>query len=233
VILCLGELLDNWASYDWEFYFSAKPVGHRSTAEMGGVLPKRGFIYGELPADTDYYRSIFELCRYVDRLCVLSTRIENDHPLVQQAALSFYQTAANAVVQYGLPFLVPPHPGLVYRCFLSSSSLAVSEVCGLLVRLKSAFEWVIGLNQRRRGPEDAEGGGGGGGQGQPLPPHLMTSFRNGAEQAGLFNRYLLDFCRALWKETVFASLSSGAAEEEEEEEEEEPLTPEDCLGLDP
>jgi hypothetical protein len=98
---------------------------------------------------------------------------------VAGALVAFFESVGGLCSGYGLPFTVPPSPGVVYTSLLSTSAAVVSRGAGLLVRFKREFENLKSV--------DLAAGA------------ASLSFDNGLEQIPLFNEYVMDFSNVLWR----------------------------------
>eukprot|EP00742_Colponemidia_sp_Colp-10_P012414 GILJ01013943.1.p1 GENE.GILJ01013943.1~~GILJ01013943.1.p1 ORF type:complete len:748 (+),score=102.95 GILJ01013943.1:172-2244(+) len=167
IITSHTNLLRRWCRLDWQTYFS-------SDLEKSKWAH---FIFGQIPDEVDHLRTIFELIQYLDQLCVIGLAAESDHVLIQDAALSLFELVSELGPVYSVPFVIAPSPSLVYRMFLSSSAMAVTRICGVLVGYKTAFEHLKQTDQTS----------------------IQLSFRSGIDKISSFNSFIWDFCNTLWR----------------------------------
>jgi hypothetical protein len=167
VIACLQRLLRAWAGVDWAAYHAA--------VESGSQAPFASFFLTQgLPAHVDYYRVLFELTLFADKLCVVGILAHDGHPALLSAALALFEMVSTLHTQFRLPFVVPPSPALVYQCLLSPVSMAPSRMAGIIAKYQGEF------SSLRNQPES-------------------TSFQSGLERISELNGYILDFSNALWR----------------------------------
>jgi len=142
-------------------------------------------MFAPIREKVDYYRTIHAFILYVDQLLVLSLQLENDHILIQDAALTFFEVVCNLNSKYGMPFAVSPSFAVVYRMLLSSSAMSVSRVCGILSAYKVEFDQ---LKKSLQSPEQSR---------------VLISNFNLLQDVKLLNGYIWEFCTALWNNKLF------------------------------
>ncbi|KAF9418955.1 hypothetical protein BGZ94_009550 [Podila epigama] len=137
LILCYSRLLARWAQFRWGEYLK---LGMGPHLPAGGIEDLRR-LFSELSPTVDYMEALRAFILHVDRLSVTALEVENDHVVVQHGVLSFFDVASTLTETYHLPLaVVVPDAAIVYRSFLSNSSMAVSRICGIVYEYKRAFE---------------------------------------------------------------------------------------------
>ncbi|CAO3627460.1 unnamed protein product [Cunninghamella blakesleeana] len=176
LILCYKDWLKNWALLDWRRHSERrKNVDESKVDEMDEL----GWLFQGLSFNVDYFESIQQFIYHADRLCVQGLVLEQDHPLIQHAALSFFEFTSSISMQHDIPAIVIPAACLVYRSFFSSNAMAVSRICGILTQYKSSFE-----DNERKAVDWME--------------------QHDQDYLEHFNSYVLDICNCLWRNLAFS-----------------------------
>ncbi len=127
----------------------------------------------------DHCKTIAEYIKYVDHLSLLGLQQENDHPLLQHYALSFFEVVAQLNTKFHLPLWLLPSSALMARFMLSSSAMPISRVCAILVNSKAEFEKlkVVAAD---------------------FPQTIST-----AQTVDVLNSYIWSLCTVLWQNKLF------------------------------
>lgn len=144
-------------------------------------------MFDSLSFDVDYFGMIQKFVEHVDRICVMGLLTENDHPLMQHAALSFFELVAAIPLKHDVPEIIMPAANLVHRCFFASNAMAVSRICGIIKQYKDAYI------ENEEKSED-----------------WMS--RHSSEYLKHFNVYTTDLCNSLWRNMSFSKLSGNGFE---------------------
>lgn len=183
LILCYTEWLKNWALLDWR--------GHtrmmKTPTVQGDDIDRITCMFEGLSFDIDYFGMIQKFVEHVDRICVMGLLTENDHPLMQHAALSFFELVAAIPLKHDVPEIIMPAANLVNRCFFASNAMAVSRICGIIKQYKDAYI------ENEEKSED-----------------WMS--RHSSEYLKHFNVYTTDLCNSLWRNMSFSKLSGSGFE---------------------
>eukprot|EP01137_Pigoraptor_chileana_P025148 Opistho-2@94195 len=185
ILLCYRDMVARFALTLRRAGLVSGGVTGRGRDAEGGQAG--AFVFGPLAANVDHHRTLYEFVRHVDSMAVLGMECESDHAALHDAALAFYETVVEFNLHYGLPFLMVPSEGIVYRCFFASNAMAVSRIAGLIARYKTAFDALKEKQVQSRGS---------GGQ---LP---RLTIPTGLERLDLFNGYIMEFCNVLWRNRV-------------------------------
>ena len=59
--------------------------------------------------------------------------VTDDHPLVQDAVLSFFEVVCELNLNNAIPFVIPPSRALVLRMLMCDQAIALSRMAGILV----------------------------------------------------------------------------------------------------
>ncbi|GBG33287.1 Centromere protein I [Hondaea fermentalgiana] len=195
IISCLHCLMQNWAIIDWETHLDrSSGAPHRPGRKQGGAQHR----FVPLPGGVNYYKVLYELIGYTDQLLVQGLVSERDHPLLQVAAADFFGSVARLHAEHGLPFIVPPSPGVVYRMLLAPSCVGVSAMAQVLVDYLQGFTQ-LREDIRARAQSEADA----------MQRARQRGFSNGIEKIDIFNAYIWDYCQILW----FGKAAPGAAPE--------------------
>ncbi|KAI7854463.1 Mis6-domain-containing protein [Circinella umbellata] len=172
LILCYTEWLKNWALLDWKRHSERRQKG--SDTEMDELI----WLFQGLDFNTDYFQTIQHFIYHVDRLSVIGLIMEDDHPLLQHASLSFFEFVSSISIHHDIPEIIIPAAPLIYRSFFSISGMAVSRLCGIIYQYKRAFE------ENDRKIDD-----------------WVT--RHSTDYLNNFNTHVMDVCSALWRNSAF------------------------------
>lgn len=88
--------------------------------------------------------SLEKLITWTDSLLVTGLVAEEssngvDINIIRLAAIGFYESVCTISSRYQA-LVLTPSPGLMYRLLLSSTTVSIERLCGLLLRYKNAFE---------------------------------------------------------------------------------------------
>ncbi|KAG2212527.1 hypothetical protein INT45_007821 [Circinella minor] len=166
------EWLKNWALLDWKRHSERRQKG--SDTEMDNLI----WLFQGLDFNTDYFQTIQHFIYHVDRLSVIGLIMEDDHPLLQHASLSFFEFVSSISIHHDIPEIIIPAAPLIYRTFFSISGMAVSRLCGIIYQYKRAFE------ENDRKIDD-----------------WVT--RHSTDYLNNFNTHVMDVCSALWRNSAF------------------------------
>ncbi|KAI8342560.1 Mis6-domain-containing protein [Chlamydoabsidia padenii] len=176
LILCYKDWLKNWALLDW--YRHAERRNNLQGEDVGDAVDSIVWLFQGLSFNIDYFTVMQQLIYHVDRLCVQGLVMEEDHPILQHASLSFFEFTASMSLQHDIPSIVIPAASLVYRSFFSPNAMVVSRICGILHKYKLSFE-----NNDRQAEDWMD--------------------KHSEEYLGHFNAYVLDICNCLWRNLAF------------------------------
>ncbi|KAI8146316.1 Mis6-domain-containing protein [Fennellomyces sp. T-0311] len=168
LILCYTEWFKNWALLDW------KRHTERRDAEVDIEVDNLIWLFQGLDCNVDYFQTMQHFINHVDRISVIGLTQEDDHPLLQHAALSFFEFASGISIRHDIPEIIIPGASLIYRSFFSTSGMAMSRICGIIYQYKRAFE----ENDRKTGD-------------------WVT--RHTSDYLDDFNTYVMDICSAVWR----------------------------------
>ncbi|KAI8366097.1 Mis6-domain-containing protein [Radiomyces spectabilis] len=177
LILCYTEWLKNWALLDWNEH-----AKKRRNLDPYSDMDESAWLFQGLSFNIDYFRTMQEFIQHVDRICVIGFSLEQDHPLIQHAALSYFELVSSISIHHDIPEIIIPAAPLVYRTFFSPLAMPVSRMCGIIFQYKQAFE----ENEQK--------------EGDWVSRHTQEYLQH-------FNSYVTDMCNALWR-TQFLSRSS-------------------------
>ncbi|CAM0139970.1 hypothetical protein VKS41_007623 [Umbelopsis sp. WA50703] len=179
LLVAYSKWLKNWALLDWR--------GHqRRRAEDNSEEDKEITQFGGLPYNIQYLKTIEEFVIHVDSLCVLGLQIEDDNPILQHAALSFFEVVSSLFADFDIPQITVTSHALVFRLCLSSSGVALSRMCGILLQYHLAFQ----ENSDRS--ED-----------------WKATYTK--EYVNIFNSIVMDVCNAIWRNRAFNNVDSHAS----------------------
>ncbi|KAI8984632.1 Mis6-domain-containing protein [Mycotypha africana] len=186
LILCYTDWLANWGLLDWRRHFQLR---RDTDADMEFIT----YAFAGLTFNTNYFHTIEQMVQYVGQLSVTGFLLENDHPLIQHAGLSFFELAATLSLQDNIPDIIIPEAAFIQRTLYSVSAMPISRLCGIIYTYKLAFE------ENENKTEEW--------MSQHTPKYLQH-----------FNEYVTDICNSLWRnkflddswqEKVTTSLSRG------------------------
>ncbi|KAI9489715.1 Mis6-domain-containing protein [Zychaea mexicana] len=173
LILCYTEWLKNWALLDWKRHRERRSTN--TEIDMDEMV----WLFQGLDFNVDYFRTIQHFIYHVDRLSVIGLGMEGDHPLLQHAALSFFEFVSSISINHDIPEIIIPAAPLIYRSFFSICGMSVSRICGIVHQYKKAFE----DNDRKIGD-------------------WVT--RHTSDYLDNFNTHVMDICSALWRNSALA-----------------------------
>ncbi|KAI8978903.1 Mis6-domain-containing protein [Pilobolus umbonatus] len=169
------EWLKNWALLDWSRHAEAR---NRESLNPEADVDRITWLFEGLSFNVDHFSTMQELIQHVDRICSLGLALEYDHPILQHAALAFFELVSSISLQHDIPEIIIPAATLVHRTFFSTNAMAVNRICGIVYQYKRAFE----DNDRKTGDW--------------ISKHSMSYLDH-------FNTYVLDICNALWQNRAF------------------------------
>lgn len=200
ILNCLHELIRNWAEIDWESHMDRAREQDDSTSTTNGSKQlQHRFV--PLPGGVNYFKVLFELIGFLDQLLVMGLVLEDDHAYIQVIAADVFSTMARLHSDHGLPFIVPPSPGIVYRMLLSPSCVGVSAMGQVLVDFLQGFSRLREDIQAKYGNEAAG-----------ARHASKQGFNNGTNKIDLFNAYIWDYCQVLWFNTPLPKQSEDEAD---------------------
>ncbi|CAO3620516.1 unnamed protein product [Cunninghamella echinulata] len=176
LILCYRDWLKNWALLDWKRHSERKKNASKNNEETD--IDELAWLFQGLSFNIEYFETMQQFIYHVDRLCVQGLVLEEDHPLIQHAALSFFEFTSSISIQHDVPAIVIPAACLVYRTFFSNNAMAVSRICGILSHYKASFE----DNERKS---------------------IDWMEQHDQDYLDQFNLYVLDICNCLWRNLAF------------------------------
>ncbi|KAF9955287.1 hypothetical protein BGZ72_003846 [Mortierella alpina] len=215
LILCYSRLLQRWAQFKWRDYLE---LGKNPRLPRQGLEGLRR-LFTKLAPNVDYMQTIRAFIGHVDNISSVALEMEGDHLAVQHGVLSFFDLTSTLTGTYRLPLaVVIPDSTIVYRCFLSSSGMSVSRICGIVYQFKQAFEafeqdqqlqyelLVQSQLSHREGaagdiddPEKLAA--------MPAPQEIPGYSR---EYVVLFNSFVMDICNFLWRNRAFNKSDKNA-----------------------
>ncbi|GAB5588158.1 hypothetical protein Unana1_03058 [Umbelopsis nana] len=167
LITAYAAWLKNWALLDWR--------GHQERRAVDSSLQDRSITqFDGLPYNVQYLRTMEEFVLHVDKISVLGLQMEDDNPLLQHATLSFFEVVSTLSADYDIPQITVPSHALVFQLCLSSSGMAISRMCGILLRYHLAFE---DISER--------------------PDDWRATYSK--EYVDIFNSIVMDVCNAIWR----------------------------------
>ncbi|KAF9282788.1 hypothetical protein BGZ68_005746 [Mortierella alpina] len=215
LILCYSRLLQRWAQFKWRDYL-----------ELGKDprLPRQGLeglrrLFTKLAPNVDYMQTIRAFISHVDSISSVALEMEGDHLAVQHGVLSFFDLISTLTGTYRLPLaVVIPDSTIVYRCFLSSSGMSVSRICGIVYQFKQAFEafeqdqqlqYELLVQSQLSHREGAVGDGDDPEKQAAMPaPQEIPGYSR--EYVVLFNSFVMDICNFLWRNRAFNKSDKNA-----------------------
>ncbi|CAO3570743.1 unnamed protein product [Mortierella alpina] len=215
LLLCYSKLLQRWAQFRWRDYL-----------ELGKDprLPRQGLealrrLFTKLAPNVDYMQTIRALISHVDSISSVALEMEADHLAVQHGVLSFFDLISTLTGTYRLPLaVVIPDSTIVYRCFLSSSGMSVSRICGIVYQFKQAFEafeqdqqlqYELLVQSQLSHREGVVGDGDDAEKQAALPaPQEIPGYSR--EYVVLFNSFVMDICNFLWRNRAFNKSDKNA-----------------------
>ncbi|KAG0165124.1 hypothetical protein DFQ30_008930 [Apophysomyces sp. BC1015] len=180
LILCYTEWLKNWALLDWNRHST-----RRATADPNEEVDNLIWLFQGLSYNVDYFRTMQEFIQHVDQVNVMGLILEEDHPLLQHATLSFFELVSSISIHHDIPEIIIPAAPFVYRTFFSVTPMAVSRVCGIIAQYKKAFE----DNDRKTSDW--------------VSRHTQSYLDH-------FNAYVMDICNALWRNLALSRTGQTA-----------------------
>ncbi|CAG8659270.1 7903_t:CDS:10, partial [Ambispora leptoticha] len=179
LILCYATLLRYWASL-----IAIKSDSRESLDQTNDST--NHFIFGQLDPDVDYMESIQKFILYCDDISIVALEVENDDITVQHAVLSLYERVISLQIENNWDKLVMPSSSIIYRCFFSSSGMALSRVCEIILHYKLAFD--------KREKSAIQLG---------MPRHNRSYVNH-------FNSFVMDICNCLWRSHPFSKTDKNA-----------------------
>ncbi|KAI8097038.1 Mis6-domain-containing protein [Halteromyces radiatus] len=183
LILCYKNWLTNWALLDWRRHSERRQT--TSNEDNKDEMDNIAWLFQGLSFNIDYFGVMQQMIYHVDRLCVQGLVLEQDHPILQHASLSFFEFISTISLHHDIPTIILPAASLVYRSFFSSNAMAISRICGILHNYKLSFE-----------DNDRKGG------------DWMD--KHSEEYLDHFNTYVLDICNCLWRNLAFSVQSTNS-----------------------
>ncbi|KAL0074878.1 Mis6-domain-containing protein [Phycomyces blakesleeanus] len=175
LVLCYTNWLKNWSLLDWHGHVNRRQENSISETDVDKLI----WLLDGLSLDVDYFAMLHEFVSHVDQISVLGLALEEDHPLLQHGALSFYEQVSTLSTQHNVPEIILPEEPFITRLFFSTSAMSVSRICGIIYQYKLAFE----------STEDSIG--------DWTPRHTPEYLEH-------FNMYVMDICNALWRNLAFS-----------------------------
>ncbi|CAG8558099.1 10282_t:CDS:10, partial [Acaulospora morrowiae] len=124
--------------------------------------------------------TIHNFIDYINENAQNALEIENDHIEIQHAVLSFVETITFLQIKHEWDKIFIPSSSIVYRSFFSSSGMALSRICGIILKLKEGFDRCAGVRQ------------------------------NTQDHINYFNSYVMDICNCLWRNRPFNKTDKNA-----------------------
>ncbi|KAF9963863.1 hypothetical protein BGZ70_007145 [Mortierella alpina] len=211
----MGPIWKRWAQFKWRDYL-----------ELGKDprLPRQGLealrrLFTKLAPNVDYMQTIRAFISHVDSISSVALEMEADHLAVQHGVLSFFDLISTLTGTYRLPLaVVIPDSTIVYRCFLSSSGMSVSRICGIVYQFKQAFEafeqdqqlqYELLVQSQLSHREGAVGDGDDPEKQAAMPaPQEIPGYSR--EYVVLFNSFVMDICNFLWRNRAFNKSDKNA-----------------------
>jgi hypothetical protein len=137
-------------------------------------------LFAGIVPGVNYFRVLQELVAFVEQLSGAALLTQHQHPVVEDAVLTFYETIVRLHRQHNLPFVSSPSVVNLSRLCLSANPCSVSRACGVCASLRAEFD----AFRRSAALSDA------------LVP------RNGIESINNFNSLIKDLCNTLWRDSV-------------------------------
>ncbi|KAI1315956.1 hypothetical protein EDD11_010594 [Mortierella claussenii] len=213
LILCYRKLLQRWAQFKWNEYLEVGKNPRLSKKGRQGLQR----LFSELASNVDYMQTLRAFIGHVDNISSVALEMDHDHIAVQHGVLSFFDLTSNLTGIYKVPLaVVIPDSTIVYRCFLSTSGMSISRICGVVYQYKQAFE---AFEQEQQLQYDllvqsqlsahGEPGGDNAEKQPPLPAPLEVPGYS-RDYVILFNSYVMDICNFLWRNRAFNKSDKNA-----------------------
>ncbi|CAG8494308.1 8443_t:CDS:10 [Ambispora gerdemannii] len=179
LILCYVTLLRYWASL-----IAIKSDSQESLDQTNDSA--KHFIFGQMDPSLDYMESIQKFILYCDDISITSLEAENDDIVIQHAVLSFYESVVSLQLENSWDKIVMPSSSIVYRCFFSSSGMALSRICAIVLHYKEAFD-----KREKRAIQ-------------------LGIFRHNRSYVNHFNSFVMDICNCLWRNRPFSKTDKNS-----------------------
>jgi hypothetical protein len=186
IIRTLAQVVHRWSSLDWSAVYNL-PEWRRKAQLVPGQAPptptvqtRAHLLFAGIVPGVNYFRVIQELVSFVEQLSGAALLTQHQHPVVEDAVLSFYETIVRLHRQHNVPFVSSPSVVNLTRLCLSTNPCSVSRACGVCASLRAEFDAF-----RRSGASS-----------DPLVP------RNGIDGINQFNSLIKDLCNTLWRDSV-------------------------------
>jgi hypothetical protein len=186
IIRALSQVIHRWSMLDWSAVYNLPEWRKKIQLAPGQVPPfpnvqtRAHLLFAGIVPGVNYFRVIQELVVFVEQLSGAALSTQNQHPVIEDAVLSFYETIVRLHRQHNLPFVSSPSVVNLSRLCLSMNPCTVSRACGVCASLRSELDAF-----RRSGTSS-----------DPLVP------RNGIDGINNFNSLIKDLCNALWRDSV-------------------------------
>lgn len=186
IIRALAQVIYRWSSLDWSAVYNLPEWRKKAQLAPGQAPPpptvqtRAHLLFAGIVPGVNYFRVIQELVAFVDQLSGAALLTQHQHPIVEDAVLSFYETIVRLHRQHNLPFVSSPSVVNLSRLCLSTNPCSVSRACGVCASLRAEFDAF-----RRSGASS----------------DLLVP-RNGIDGINHFNSLIKDLCNTLWRDSV-------------------------------
>jgi centromere protein I len=186
IIRALAQVIYRWSSLDWSSVYNLPEWRKKVQLAPGQAPPpptvqtRAHLLFAGIVPGVNYFRVIQELVAFVDALSGAALLTQHQHPIVEDAVLSFYESIVRLHRQHNLPFVSSPSVVNLSRLCLSANPCSVSRACGVCASLRAEFDAF-----RRSGASS----------------DLLVP-RNGIDSINHFNSLIKDLCNTLWRDSV-------------------------------
>ncbi|XP_077465644.1 centromere protein I [Stigmatopora argus] len=159
---CLNNMLRNWLI--WHSVYALED-------DMDISVNSHTSIFMTLSGFKD---SVFQLVQFVGHLATVGLQVESSHMLLLNFVLEFYMTVCDMYLQYGLPLIMMPPPGVFYPALLATDPVNVDGLAHIMYKYK--VNLAFAKTQEK----------------------ITESLRISRQTFNDFNLYIVDMVNALW-----------------------------------
>ncbi|NXN97497.1 CENPI protein, partial [Rhinopomastus cyanomelas] len=166
VLESLRELLQNWLiSHTIDLDTESDSQDHSWNTTLSGLVD-----------------GVAQLINFVGRISAAALLLESNSTLLLHFILSFYETVCDMYLQYNLPLLIMPPPGVFYPALLTMDPVSLNRLCYIMYRYRTNL---VAAKENY--------------QGRKKLPQFSFSSKTYKE----YNQYLIAMVGCLWTSNAF------------------------------
>ncbi|XP_057705374.1 centromere protein I [Corythoichthys intestinalis] len=168
---CLNNMLRKWLT--WHSVYALED-------DMDISINSHTSIHITLSGFKD---SVFQLVQFVGHLATVGLQVESCHTLLLNFVLEFYETVCDMFLQYGLPLIVIPPPGVFYPALLATDPVSVDRLAYIMYKYKVNLAFYKSQEK------------------------IIKSLPSSRQTVIDFNHYQVDMVNYLWNGKMFLSVN--------------------------